>query len=206
MTAAGVERLKPDPAKRLELPDGLLPGLYLVIQPSGAKSWAVRYRHEGRTRKHVLGRYPMLDLGRLVIMPAKLFKRSQQAAIRARRRLRKERSRKSIPTRISFGARSRTSSSDTSVETRNLDQGEKVSCENTCSPLGRAEARCHQTQGRRRATGRDRRLRVADRCQSRVCSRPKILQLERSSRTARTFALPGREGTYRRGQPRPGPI
>lgn len=62
LTAASIERLKPDPAKRLEIPDGLLPGLYLVVQPSGVKSWAVRYRSEGRPRKHVLGRYPKLDL------------------------------------------------------------------------------------------------------------------------------------------------
>ncbi|BAQ44264.1 MULTISPECIES: Arm DNA-binding domain-containing protein [Methylobacterium] len=43
-TARSVELAKPDPAKRLELPDAALPGFYLVIQPSGAKSWAVRYR------------------------------------------------------------------------------------------------------------------------------------------------------------------
>lgn len=47
---------------RRELPDGYLPGLYLVVQPSGAKSWAVRYRHNGRTRKLTLGRYPVLSL------------------------------------------------------------------------------------------------------------------------------------------------
>src|SRR3546814_9190181 len=35
--------------------DALLPGLYLVVQPSGAKSWAVRYRHGGKPRKLTLG-------------------------------------------------------------------------------------------------------------------------------------------------------
>ena len=39
-----------------------MPGLYLVVQPSGAKSWAVRYRHVGRPRKHTLGPYPRIDL------------------------------------------------------------------------------------------------------------------------------------------------
>src|SRR4051794_37223203 len=39
LTVPAVERLKPDPKKRLEVPDGLLPGLYFVIQPSGARSW-----------------------------------------------------------------------------------------------------------------------------------------------------------------------
>jgi integrase len=62
LTAQSVDRLKPDPAKRLEVPDGLLPGLYLVIQPSGARSWAVRYRRNGQTRKLTLGPYPALTL------------------------------------------------------------------------------------------------------------------------------------------------
>src|SRR5262249_52752960 len=39
-----------------------LPGLYLIQQPSGAKGWAVRYRHQGVTRKHTLGSYPAIDL------------------------------------------------------------------------------------------------------------------------------------------------
>ena len=48
--------------ERREIPDGLLRGLYLVVQPSGTKSWAVRYRHGGATRKHTLGPYPAIDL------------------------------------------------------------------------------------------------------------------------------------------------
>jgi integrase len=39
-----------------------MPGLYLIVQPSGAKSWAVRYRFAGKPRKHTLGPYPRLDL------------------------------------------------------------------------------------------------------------------------------------------------
>jgi hypothetical protein len=31
--------------------------LYLVVQPSGSKSWAVRYRYGGRMRKHTIGAY-----------------------------------------------------------------------------------------------------------------------------------------------------
>jgi hypothetical protein len=62
LTARSVDKLKPDPAKRLEVPDGLLPGLYLIIQPSGARSWAVRYRRNGQTRKLTLGPYPTLTL------------------------------------------------------------------------------------------------------------------------------------------------
>ncbi|HEX2256291.1 MAG TPA: hypothetical protein VHG92_06255 [Afifellaceae bacterium] len=37
LTAKAVEQAKPGAARR-EIPDGLLPGLYLVVQPSGAKS------------------------------------------------------------------------------------------------------------------------------------------------------------------------
>lgn len=54
--------MKADPAKRMELPDPGLSGLYLVVQPSGAKSWAVRYRHVGKPRKLTLGRWPIMGL------------------------------------------------------------------------------------------------------------------------------------------------
>lgn len=62
LTVQAIERMKPDAQRRLEVPDATLPGLYFVLQPSGAKSWAVRYRHQGRTRKMTLGTYPALDL------------------------------------------------------------------------------------------------------------------------------------------------
>ena len=62
LTVQSVERLKPDPARRLEIPDAGLQSLYLVIQPSGMKSWAVRYRSGGVPRKLTLGPYPALDL------------------------------------------------------------------------------------------------------------------------------------------------
>jgi integrase len=63
LTARSVEQAKPDPSRRVEIADGLLTGLYLIIQPSGAKSWAVRYRHGGKPRKATLGPFPALDLG-----------------------------------------------------------------------------------------------------------------------------------------------
>lgn len=62
LTARSVEQAKPDPDRRREIPDGMLPGLYLVVQQSGAKSWAVRYRHAHTPRKLTLGPYPALDL------------------------------------------------------------------------------------------------------------------------------------------------
>jgi integrase len=55
--------LKPGPARR-EVPDGKIPGLYLIVQPSGAKSWAFRYRYAGKSRKHTIGSYPAISVGR----------------------------------------------------------------------------------------------------------------------------------------------
>jgi integrase len=62
LTAAAVEKIKPK-AARQEIPDARIQGLYLVVQPSGAKSWAVRYRLNGRPAKFTLGKYPRMELG-----------------------------------------------------------------------------------------------------------------------------------------------
>jgi integrase len=61
LTDAAVRKKKSDPRKRVELHDGH--GLYLVIQPSGAKSWAYRYRVGGKSRKLTLGSFPAIDVG-----------------------------------------------------------------------------------------------------------------------------------------------
>jgi Arm DNA-binding domain len=42
-------------ATRREIPDPGCAGLHLVVQPSGKKSWAVRYRIQGKPRKLTLG-------------------------------------------------------------------------------------------------------------------------------------------------------
>jgi len=60
-TQKAIENLKPS-TRRREVPDGGLPGLYLVIQPSGATSWAFRYRVNGRPKKWTIGSYPALSL------------------------------------------------------------------------------------------------------------------------------------------------
>src|SRR5262245_11329577 len=39
---------------RAEIPDSVCRGLYLVVQPTGRKAWAVRYRFKGTTRKLTL--------------------------------------------------------------------------------------------------------------------------------------------------------
>lgn len=66
LTAAAVERLRPDPGKRLEKPDGVVDGLFLLIQSSGAKGWAFRYRFpvggKIKTHKITIGSYPAFSL------------------------------------------------------------------------------------------------------------------------------------------------
>jgi integrase len=53
LTAKTVENLKPG-ATRREIPDDGCSSLYLIVQPSGAKSWAVRYRYRGHPTKLTL--------------------------------------------------------------------------------------------------------------------------------------------------------
>lgn len=62
MTTKAVESIRPDPVKRREVPDPSLSGLYLIIQPSGAKSWALRYRYGGKPRKLTLGKWPVMGV------------------------------------------------------------------------------------------------------------------------------------------------
>jgi integrase len=62
LTDIAIEAWKPDPAKRLEIGDALVPGLLLIIQPSGKKGWAVRYRHNGKPAKLTLGPLAMISL------------------------------------------------------------------------------------------------------------------------------------------------
>jgi integrase len=61
LTDVGIKKLAL-PEKRREVPDGRVSGLYLVLQPSGARSWALRYRIAGKPAKLTLGPYPVLDL------------------------------------------------------------------------------------------------------------------------------------------------
>ncbi|NNF79302.1 MAG: DUF4102 domain-containing protein [Rhizobiales bacterium] len=48
--------------KRIEIPNGLVTGLYLVVQPTGAKSCALRHRCNGKPSKFTFGRYPGIEL------------------------------------------------------------------------------------------------------------------------------------------------
>jgi integrase len=61
LTIKALENLKPGAARR-EIPDGHTRGLFFVVQPSGAGSWAYRYRFAGKPKKLTLGPYPAIDL------------------------------------------------------------------------------------------------------------------------------------------------
>ena len=53
LTAVSVANARAE-SRRREIPDAGCRGLYLVVQPSGRKSWAVRYRFAGKPRKVTL--------------------------------------------------------------------------------------------------------------------------------------------------------
>ncbi|WP_369720051.1 tyrosine-type recombinase/integrase [Bradyrhizobium sp. LLZ17] len=61
MTVEAVRKLKATDVRQ-EVP--IRDGLYLVIQPSGVKSWVYRGRVRGETKKITLGRFPEVDLVR----------------------------------------------------------------------------------------------------------------------------------------------
>ena len=61
LTVRGVENAQPAQERR-EIPDAIMRGLYLIVQPTGRKTWAVRYRLGGRSAKHTVGPYPAFSL------------------------------------------------------------------------------------------------------------------------------------------------
>ncbi|MBW9053487.1 tyrosine-type recombinase/integrase [Rhizobium mesosinicum] len=70
LTVKAIEAFKPSD-KRQEIPDGGMPGLYLIIQPKKAgvvkelppaMSWAIRYRFGGKPKKSTIGPYPAFSL------------------------------------------------------------------------------------------------------------------------------------------------
>lgn len=62
LTDLHVKRMQPSD-RRVEIPAGPPAGFYLIVQPSGSKSWSLRYRWNGFPRKLTLkGTYPDLGL------------------------------------------------------------------------------------------------------------------------------------------------
>jgi integrase len=56
-----IEHLKPRD-RRVEIPDSKADGLYLILQPSGHRSWAARYRANGKSVKLTIGSWPAVSL------------------------------------------------------------------------------------------------------------------------------------------------
>ena len=52
-----IGRMAPPKAGRLELADAVLPGLSLRITPDGTRTFALRYRIDGKQQRLTLGRY-----------------------------------------------------------------------------------------------------------------------------------------------------
>lgn len=63
LTALSIAKIKPGPTRQ-EIPDGRVSGLYFVVQSSGKRGWAVRYRFGRKPCKLTLGAYPTIDLKR----------------------------------------------------------------------------------------------------------------------------------------------
>jgi integrase len=61
LTEPLLQSLKPSVSRR-EIPDSKVTGLYFIVQPSGVKSFAARYRVAGKSVKHTLGSYPAMTL------------------------------------------------------------------------------------------------------------------------------------------------
>jgi integrase len=83
LTVKRIETIRSSSSRR-EIPDGLLVGLYLMVQPSGAKSFAVRYRYAGQPRKLTLGAWPALGLEAARSLGAKALRAAQEGRDPAR--------------------------------------------------------------------------------------------------------------------------
>jgi integrase len=77
LTTKYVENVRPDEARR-EIADGGCAGLYLLLQPSGHRSWAVRYRVGGRSAKLTIGSWPEVSLLDARVAAAAARKRVKQ--------------------------------------------------------------------------------------------------------------------------------
>jgi integrase len=72
LTAFDIRNLKPR-TKRYEVPDLGARGLYVVVQPSGKKTFAVRYRLNGEPKKLTLGTLGALTLAEAHVAAAKVY-------------------------------------------------------------------------------------------------------------------------------------
>lgn len=64
LTAAAVERIKPPAAGQIDHFDKGYPGLALRVSYGGRKAWTYFYRLHGKQRRHTLGTFPAMTLGK----------------------------------------------------------------------------------------------------------------------------------------------
>lgn len=62
LTTKFIEGQKPDPSKRLDFRDELMPGLVLRISTSGTKTFCLHKRINGKMRRLTVGRFPVMSL------------------------------------------------------------------------------------------------------------------------------------------------
>tara|TARA_R110002124_G_scaffold282148_1_gene457067 strand:+ start:634 stop:1833 length:1200 start_codon:yes stop_codon:yes gene_type:complete len=62
LTTKFIEGQKPDPSKRLDFRDELMPGLVLRISTSGTKTFCLHKRINGKMRRLTVGRFPIMSL------------------------------------------------------------------------------------------------------------------------------------------------
>jgi integrase len=83
LTQLTLDSLRPSD-KRREIPDGKCAGLQHIIQPSGSRSWALRYKVGGKSAKLTLGPYPLIGLAdardRATIAKGQIIKGEDPAA------------------------------------------------------------------------------------------------------------------------------
>lgn len=79
MTDKSVRAVKPT-AARQQIADDLIKGLYLIVQPTGKKSWTARYRHGGVQRRVALGHYPVVGLAEARKLAGELLAQARAGA------------------------------------------------------------------------------------------------------------------------------
>ena len=62
LTTKFIEGQKPNPSKRLDFRDELMPGLVLRISTSGTKTFCLHKRINGKMRRLTIGRFPIMSL------------------------------------------------------------------------------------------------------------------------------------------------
>lgn len=72
LTTKAIQTMQPAGIRR-EIKDDGCRGLYIIIQPSGSRSWAVRYHLDGRVRKATVGTFPQMGLAEARLAANRIF-------------------------------------------------------------------------------------------------------------------------------------